>query len=193
MSKIVSSNLDATHRAREAFIASKNSEKIRRALSHNIRTSSDVKYITGDSVYYDRMDSREWHGPAKVLGQDDQQVLIKNGSTYIRVHPCRLQLINQNSENNQHALTSPCISNENDKHNPQPHNKISKNQHHLNIENSESEDEDPNTRKCTNHHLLNQAINHEIQGQPYQEHINSQLKKIKPKTKIKYKVNEDDE
>ena len=35
-SKIVSSNLDARHKAREAFIASENSKKIRRALSHNI-------------------------------------------------------------------------------------------------------------------------------------------------------------
>ena len=51
-SKIVSSNLDAIHRAREGFIASENFEKIKRALSHNIRTSGDVKYITGDSVYY---------------------------------------------------------------------------------------------------------------------------------------------
>ena len=69
VSKIVSSNLDTIHRARQAFIASKNSEKIRRALSDNIRISGGVKYITGDSVYYKRMHSREWHGPAKVLGQ----------------------------------------------------------------------------------------------------------------------------
>ena len=113
------------------------------------------------------MDSREWHGPAKVLGQDGQQVLIKNESTYIRVQSCRPQLINQNSKNNQDTSTSRCIPNKNDKHDPQPHNKISKNQHHLNIENLESEDEDPNTRKSTNHHSLNQTNNHEIQGQPY--------------------------
>ena len=36
--------------AREGFIAGKNSEKIRRALAHNIRTSGDIKYITGDHV-----------------------------------------------------------------------------------------------------------------------------------------------
>ena len=111
------------------------------------------------------MASRELHGPAKVL--------IKS------VHPCRLQLINQNSENNQDALTPLCISNENDKHDPQPHNKINKNQLHQNIENSDSEDEDPNTRKSTNHHSLNQTINHEIQSQAYHEDINSNLKKKK--------------
>ena len=42
LSKIVSSNLDAIHRARKFFIASKNSEKIRRSLPHNIR-SNDFK------------------------------------------------------------------------------------------------------------------------------------------------------
>ena len=51
-SRIVSNNLDVIYRARETFIASENSEKIRRALSHNVRTSGDVKYITGDCVYY---------------------------------------------------------------------------------------------------------------------------------------------
>ena len=140
-SKIVSSNLGAIYRAREAFIASKNFKKIRRALSQNIRTSGNTKYITGntkyitgntkyitgDSVYYKHMDSREWHKPAKVLGQDSQQVLIKNGSTYIRVQPCCLQLINQNSKNHQDALTPPYNSNENKKYNPQPDNKINKN------------------------------------------------------------------
>ena len=88
ISKIVSNNLDAILKAREAFISSKNSEKIRQTLSHNIRSSGDVKYISGDSVYYKRIDSKEWHGPAKVLGQDGQQVLVKNGSNYIRVYPC---------------------------------------------------------------------------------------------------------
>ena len=88
ISKIVSNNLDAILKAREGFISIKNSEKIRQTLSHNIISSEDVKYISGDSVYYKRIDSKEWHGPAKVLGQDGQQVLVKNGSNYIRVYPC---------------------------------------------------------------------------------------------------------
>ena len=80
MSKIVISNWDAINGAWEAFIARQSSEKIRRTLSHNIRTSGDIKYITGDSVYYKHTESREWHGPAKVLGQNVQQMFIKNGS-----------------------------------------------------------------------------------------------------------------
>ena len=81
------------------------------------------------------MDCREWHGPAKVLGQQDQQVFIKNESTYIRISPCCPHLINLNSKNNQDALTPLYNSNENDKHNPQLYSKVSNNQHHLNIEN----------------------------------------------------------
>ena len=66
-------NLEALHKVREAFIASENSEKLGRALSHNVRTSGDIKYLTGDSVYFKRLNSNQWHSPAKVLGQDGQQ------------------------------------------------------------------------------------------------------------------------
>ena len=162
MSKIIIRNLDAINRAWEAFIASENSENIRRALSHNIRTAG---VIIGDSTFYKRADSREWCGPAKAFGQDVQQMLIKNGSTYIRVHSYRFWVINQNSENQQDTLTAPYISNENDKHEPQLYNKINKNQHHLNIKNSDSEDEDPSTRKSTNYHSLKQTIKDEIQDE----------------------------
>ena len=67
-SKVIPNNLKAIHKAREGFIASENSEKIKRASAHNIRTSGDIKYITGDHVYFKSADSREWHGPVTVLG-----------------------------------------------------------------------------------------------------------------------------
>ena len=69
-SKILTDNLAALHRAREAFIASENSETIRRALNHNVRNSDDIKCITGDNVYFKKANERRWRGPAKVLGQD---------------------------------------------------------------------------------------------------------------------------
>ena len=74
------------------LFASESSEKIRHALRHNVRTSGETKYFTGDRVYYKRLTSKSWRGPAVVLGQDGQQVLIKHGGVYIRVHPCRLSL-----------------------------------------------------------------------------------------------------
>ena len=32
-----------------------------------------------------------------MIGQDNQQVLVKHGSIYIHVNPCRLRLVNQDS------------------------------------------------------------------------------------------------
>ena len=52
-----------------------------------------VKYITGDELYYMRQTDDYWKGPATVIGQENQQVLIKHGSTYHRMHLCRLCLI----------------------------------------------------------------------------------------------------
>ena len=53
--------------------------------------------MTGDQVYFKFATSREWHGPATVLGHNGQQVLIKSDSTYIRVHPYTLQFISSDS------------------------------------------------------------------------------------------------
>ena len=112
-------------------------KKVRPALSHNIKSSGDVKYVTGDSVYYKRIDSKEWHGPAKILSQDGQQVLVKNGSNYIRVHPCHLQLIYENPEIPKTPTTE---AQENDqKHYLQsPNNK----QSHSILDTSDSENEE---------------------------------------------------
>ena len=49
-SKILPDNLLLLHKTRQAYIASESSEKICRALNHNVRTSGDIKYITLDSV-----------------------------------------------------------------------------------------------------------------------------------------------
>ena len=43
--KILMDNLNAIHKAQEAFIMSENSERISRALSHNIRTNNDTKFL----------------------------------------------------------------------------------------------------------------------------------------------------
>ena len=45
-SKILTDSFTALHRAKEAFITDKNSEKIRRALNHKVRKSENIKYIT---------------------------------------------------------------------------------------------------------------------------------------------------
>ena len=48
--------------------------------------SGDTKYITEDSVYFKKINEKQWRGPGNVLGQDGQQVLVKYGRNYVRVH-----------------------------------------------------------------------------------------------------------
>ena len=99
-SKFFFFTLTALHKAREAYIASESSEKIHMALNHNVRTSGDTKYITGDSVYFKCVGERQWGGPRKVLDQDRQQVLVKYRSSYVTVHPCRLTLERNHDKTN---------------------------------------------------------------------------------------------
>ena len=54
--------------ARQAFIQNESNERLKRALKHQIRTSGDEYYITGDVVYYKRENSNQWHGPGTVIG-----------------------------------------------------------------------------------------------------------------------------
>ena len=91
-SEIVRTNLNALHSSRVAFMESERSERLRRALRTNTRTYSDQVVVNGDKVYYKRNDAKKWKGPAYVLGRDGQQILLKHGGYYIRVHPCRVRL-----------------------------------------------------------------------------------------------------
>ena len=55
-SQIVAENLNAMHLARKEFIKNESYEKLRRSMRHNIRTSQDTKYYSGDVVYYKQKD-----------------------------------------------------------------------------------------------------------------------------------------
>ena len=72
-SKILTDNLPALHKARQAFISSESSEKIQRTLN-NVRTSGDTKYITRNNVYFKKINEKRWRNPGKELGQDGQHV-----------------------------------------------------------------------------------------------------------------------
>ena len=89
---IVTENLNCMRLAREAFIKTESSSRIRRALKHNVRPSSNNKFYSGDIVFYKRNDSRKWKGPGKVIGSESSNILIKHGANYVRVHACRVML-----------------------------------------------------------------------------------------------------
>ena len=100
-SNIVRENLNALHAARKAFMHQESSEKLARALNRQTRTYGDKPFLIGDDVFYKRNQSSRWQGPAKVLGKDSNQVLIKHGSSYLRVHPCRLLHKKEASDNSE--------------------------------------------------------------------------------------------
>ena len=92
-SDLVRENLNALHKARENFIKSESSERIKRALRHNVRTYAEVEFSPGEKVYYKRRADKGWKGPAKVLGKETNFVLIRHGASYYRCHPCQLMKI----------------------------------------------------------------------------------------------------
>ena len=70
-SKVVAENLFAVHDAKKAFIKSESDEKLSQALRHQVRTSSEVKHVTVDQVYYKRGPDDYCKGPATVTGQEN--------------------------------------------------------------------------------------------------------------------------
>ena len=63
--EIVAKNLNALHQARQIYIKSESSFKIKQVLKHQVRTYSDIIYNTDDNL--------NWKGPASVTGRDGQQ------------------------------------------------------------------------------------------------------------------------
>ena len=94
-SEYLANNLNAMNKARISYIKAENQEKVKRALRHNVSSSVDTKYVTGDRVYIKRRDDNRWSGPGTVLGQEYQQVLVRIGGFYYRVHPCRIVLVGE--------------------------------------------------------------------------------------------------
>ena len=89
-SRAVANSINAMHTARQAFIQSESSDRIRHALQYQTRTSRGVCYVTRDILYCKRENNYQWHGPGTVTGQDGKQVLVKHGSVYVCVYACRI-------------------------------------------------------------------------------------------------------
>ena len=76
---------------------SESSEKLQKALRHQVRGNPSFQYSSGDLVYFKRPESDNWMGPGVVIGTENKTVLVKHGSAYIKVHPCRVQMVEDNS------------------------------------------------------------------------------------------------
>lgn len=92
-SKLVADHLNGLHKAREAYTQAENSNRIARALRGRVYERTHQRFCIGDTVYFKRLQQKNWQGPGKVIAQDGTQVLVKTGSgTLIKVHPCKLIL-----------------------------------------------------------------------------------------------------
>lgn len=91
-SQLVADNINAQHKAREALIQLESSERIRRALRSQTRTYSNMKYLSGEEVFYKRDAEKRWRGPGRVIGHDGSKVLIKIPTGLIAAHSCRVIL-----------------------------------------------------------------------------------------------------
>ena len=84
-SKYETNHMEALHASTEAFVKAKSSERLQRALRRQIRPSGTT-YDTGDLEYYKRNNTDKRKGPGRVIGQDGQQVFVRYGDTYLRIH-----------------------------------------------------------------------------------------------------------
>ena len=107
----VENNLKAMNNARKAFVQAESSEKIKRALKHKIRSCNDAVFDNGDKVYYKRNNNPRWRGPGCVIGRENQNILVKHGGDFIRVHPASLIHVNKavprRQENDEQEIVAP--------------------------------------------------------------------------------------
>lgn len=60
------------------------SEKIWRALKHNVQAYAEVEFITGERIYYKCEKDKGWREADKVLGKENNFVLIHHSSECYR-------------------------------------------------------------------------------------------------------------
>ena len=76
-SDTVQKNMNALYSARKNVIAAENSEKIGRALRHQVRTYAYDECDNGDKVYFKRKHFKGWKGASVEMEKDGQAVLVK--------------------------------------------------------------------------------------------------------------------
>ena len=87
-SRTVQDNLNLRQKTRDAWTKVDNSNRLSRAMK--AQESHLVKYNTGDTVYYKFGMDPNWHGPGKIVGQDNKVVFIRHGGRVIVSSQSRL-------------------------------------------------------------------------------------------------------
>ena len=89
-SKLVADMINARDTARKKFVQLENTSTIKKALTERVYAGRNKHYKNGDNVYFKREKSKSWQGPAVVVGQIDNIIVIKHGGLLYRVHPCKI-------------------------------------------------------------------------------------------------------
>ena len=105
-SKIIADQLNALHSARQQFMKSKSSEKLRRALRSKTRANNNIRYLQGEKVFYKDEDQKRWKGSAVVIGQDGSKVLLKIPTGLKSVHSSRVILTSDAEIDRQNSETT---------------------------------------------------------------------------------------
>ena len=198
-SEVVATHINVKHEARKAFIECEASEKIRRALRHNIRESTTMVFQTGDKVYYKRLGCDYWKGPGIVIGKDNHQVIVKHGGSFIRVHPVSLRLVDA-SENKQ--VTENTLKGQTEKPEIVGNEEIQDHQEHTTDMNETQEiqedletQDEPQARQSETEILANEEIVQQADRERADTETSQEIYKNivqKPKMRIEYKCNETD-
>ena len=102
-SKVVAEHLNAMWEARKTFVELQNSDKLKlRAFRERIHPSSTQKFVPGDEVYWKR-EGENFKGPATVVGQLNNQVLIRNFGRVVKINPNRVKLVLKDDVTDQSA------------------------------------------------------------------------------------------
>ena len=79
------------YQSRMAFTAANNSAKAKRALQGQI-PNVETEYYSGDKVYFRKLNTQRWCGPATVLGKDGKVVFLRQEGSIFRVHVTKVVL-----------------------------------------------------------------------------------------------------
>ena len=81
----IAKHVAALQTCREGYIQAESSERIRRALRHNVREGNEA-LLPGETAFYKREHDKSWRGPGTILGIDGKIVFLRHGGNVIRAH-----------------------------------------------------------------------------------------------------------
>ena len=106
--QLTADHLNAMESARKKYIELENGQRFKRVMRERVYEASNEKFISGDIVYFKRQ-KNGWQGPATVVGQLGNQVLIKHGGMLIRMHPCKV-VLKSKADNQVEPVTTRCAT-----------------------------------------------------------------------------------